>query len=272
MNQNIRRFHFNTAVKIVLLLGFAAFYLYTLATGSVNLYVHPRIIPYIIFAAAAMVIIAFLLIGELFRPDGKRKSAWPLLFFVIPLIMSFAIPAEAFDGNTGTAGEVQISTMDSATGEAGPAALPDTTPSADSTASPAGEASENAGADDDLQNSVLVFTDDNYYVTLYQIYAELDDYVGKEVELTGFVYRGNEDFSEDEFVAARLLMICCAADMQTVGLMCRWDGGAPEADTWVKVTGSITTTEYNGETVPIVEAENVEVTDSPDVEYIYPFN
>ena len=52
------RFNINTAIKIILLLGFASFFMVTIFTGSVSLYVHPRIVPYMIFASVVMVIIA----------------------------------------------------------------------------------------------------------------------------------------------------------------------------------------------------------------------
>ena len=68
------RFNINIALKILLLFGFAAFFLRTVLTGSVSLYVHPRIIPYMIFAAAAMIVIAFLLFGDLFKSTGKKQN------------------------------------------------------------------------------------------------------------------------------------------------------------------------------------------------------
>jgi putative membrane protein len=67
-----RYLNINVALKILLLLGFAFFFLNSVVTGSVSLYVHPRIIPYLIFAAVVMVIIALLLMGNLFNPQKQK--------------------------------------------------------------------------------------------------------------------------------------------------------------------------------------------------------
>ncbi len=270
------RFHFDIAAKILMLLGFAGFYLQTLFTGSVTLYVHPRIIPYILFAATVMIVNAVLLFGQFFNPGTKKASAWPLLFFIIPLIMAFTLPAVSFDSDTGTAGDIQLSVSDSASNEKESAAVQeadtDTVPDNSDSVAVEEPEKESSAAENEMQDGVLVFNNENYYEYLCDIYADLAVYKGTEVELTGFVYNGDDGFADDEFVAARLLMVCCAADMQTVGLLCRWDGASGlESDTWVKVTGTITGIEFGEEVTPLVEVEIVEMIDKPDTEYIYPY-
>jgi putative membrane protein len=70
----IKRLNKATSLEIILLAGFAVFFIRAAATGSVSLYVHPRVVPFIIFAAIAMLIIALVRVGDLLRSrhEGGR--------------------------------------------------------------------------------------------------------------------------------------------------------------------------------------------------------
>lgn len=274
------RFNINIALKILLLLGFATFFLYTIFTGSVSLYVHPRIIPYMIFASIVMTIIAFLQLSNLFKSSKKKINSWPLLFFIIPLIIAFALPAKSFNSSTGTVGNVQLSGGENKTNntvepsqESGPT---DNLTGNNSGNSVSG--SENTTTNEtsknglQLQNGVLVMSDNNFYECMNEIYSNMDKYDGVQIEVVGFVFNDNEGFSDNEFVPARMMMTCCAADMVPVGFLCHYDKASGlKADAWVKVTGTIGKTQFDGETVPYIKAESVEKTEKPDVEYVYPY-
>lgn len=100
----------------------------------------------------------------------------------------------------------------------------------------------------------------------------MDRYEGVKIEVVGFVFKDNEEFSDNEFVPARLMMVCCAADMVPVGFLCRYDKASElAADAWVKVTGTIIKAQYDGETVPCIQAETVLTTDKPANDYVYPY-
>jgi putative membrane protein len=115
-------------------------------------------------------------------------------------------------------------------------------------------------------------TDDNYFEVLNALYDDMDSYLGRRIEMTGFVFFDPENFAADQFVPARMLMTCCAADMVAVGALCRYDDAAAlEEDSWVKVVGTVGATDFLGETVPYIEAESVQETTPPDDEYIYPY-
>jgi len=68
------------------------------------------------------------------------------------------------------------------------------------------------------------------------------------------------------------MMVCCAADMQPVGFLCRYEQTSNlKSDSWVKVTGVIGKTEFEGENVPFIEAQSVTNVDKPENDYIYPY-
>ncbi len=279
MRNNNRSSEINTAVKVALLLGFAAFYIVSMLTGSVSLYVHPRMIPFMIFAAVVMVIIAAMPVstgaaGSSSSPmtAGNREPTRAASMKAGPARRNQigAPQLSAADGVSGSQSDISPAPADAGAGMS-PAADGENADGA------AISASEEDGGDDGASGSTghggtLVFDQDNYYENLYNIYKDLDAFVGRDVELTGFVFKDSDTLQGDEFVAARLLMVCCAADMQTVGLLCRWtSAGELEPDTWVRVTGTLDKLMLDGEYVPVIMARSVEETVPPDIVYIYPF-
>jgi putative membrane protein len=229
-----------------------------------------------IFASAAMIIIALLLFRELFKSTAKKGNSWPLLFFIVPLIMAFALPAESFDSSTGTIGDVQLSSGGSLSDNTIVAAQEpeETDNSAESSPAIEGDTAESKETDEyiPLQDGVLVMDSSNFYECLCAIYADMDKYKGTPVEVVGFVFNENESFADDEFVPARLMMVCCAADMQPVGLLCQYEKTSElKADSWVKVSGTIEEAEFEGETIPVIVAQSVEMTEEPDEAYVYPY-
>jgi len=299
-----KKFNLETALKILLLLGYAAFFLYIVFSDAVSMYVHPRIIPYIIFAAAVMTAIALLSFSNLSEPTKKKKPFY-LLFFAVPLLMAVLLPAQFFDAGSGIAEGLQLTAATSSaasetTSEASSeisseASVPTESSTAESAESiysapesvetvPTDSLAQSAAsqtdiesqepqatASEDVGDDVIVMDSDNFYEWIDQITNSLDDYIGRKIVITGFVYKG-EGLGENRFVPARLMMVCCAADMVTVGLLCNYDQTAElEENAWVKVTGIIGKSTYEGEEVPEIEVSEVEPTEKPDREYVYPY-
>lgn len=44
-----------------------------------------------------------------------------------------------------------------------------------------------------------------------------------------------------------------------------------DQDSWFKVTGTIEKGQFQGETIPIIEAVDVQKTDKPINDYVYPY-
>lgn len=294
MKTKLNKFNINTCLKILLLLGFASFYLFTVFSGSVKQYVHPRIIPYIIFAAIVMVLIAILLVGELLKKQHMKTKSWTLLFFIIPLLMGFALPPKTFDSSTKATGSLELSSSTIyATDKTS------SKPVVEQDQTPVEKPVETNGADDiiegneiddsldnssnnissdscndiiNIDNDIIVMDDTNYYKYLTEIYENLDKYKDTKIEVIGFVFKDNKEFKDNEFVPARLLMVCCAADMVPIGFLCQYDDTVQlEKDSWVKVTGTLDSTEFEGNKIPIINATTVQQVDEPEDAYIYPY-
>jgi uncharacterized repeat protein (TIGR03943 family) len=95
-------------------------------------------------------------------------------------------------------------------------------------------------------------------------------FAGQTVDVVGFVYR-DEEMPADQFMVARFLIVCCAADAVPVGLPVRYAEAAHlELDTWVRVRGTFAAGEVWGERLPVIAAEEVTVVPQPAQPYLYP--
>ena len=100
------RFNIEAIIKLIILLGFALFFLITINNGKIQLFVHPRLIPYMKFGSIAMIIISIFIFGDVFKPQRRKVNLLPYLFFVIPLLMAFTLPAKALDPSSMSFGNI----------------------------------------------------------------------------------------------------------------------------------------------------------------------
>ena len=124
--------------------------------------------------------------------------------------------------------------------------------------------------DRNTKNQVHEINAQNYTNILQNVHNNLDSYIGQKIKFSGYVYR-LYDFSNEQFVLARKMII--SSDFQTVvvGFLCHSDLASNyEDDTWVEIQGTITKGNYNGE-IPVIEVESIKKVDTPTQdEYVYP--
>ena len=150
-----------------------------------------------------------------------------------------------------------------------------------STTAPQGEASptatptpQSAGTASASSSGKLELTTDNFYDQVEELIAHGRAHDGDHIDLIGFVMspeaaraqasipRVTED---DSFAVARMAIWCCAADAYPIGFAVRWSGPAPEADSWVHVSGTL---RLRGTKALVIDADSVEVTDAPNPEFV----
>lgn len=86
----------------------------------------------------------------------------------------------------------------------------------------------------------------------------MENFMGKKVDISGFVYREN-DMKEDQFVVSQFAVQCCSADAAPYGLMVESAAGKElKKDTWVKITGILEKTNYNGNEITKIHASKIE--------------
>ncbi len=82
--------------------------------------------------------------------------------------------------------------------------------------------------------------------TILQLFMDRSEYIGKEVEIIGIAHRFPE-FGTDKVFIYRLLVSCCAADAQPVGLVVQVDSlEGIEQNEWYRVRGIVKMVEVEG--------------------------
>lgn len=138
--------------------------------------------------------------------------------------------------------------------------------------------------DDAYQGDVITVTDDNFLdmMTVFDLY--LDDLIGEEVEIMGFVYR-EKSMRVNQLVVARFSMTCCTADSQVFGMLVEGEETRQfDRDQWVQVRGVLESTTYvykeeSGDDeepyeiefiLPVLNIKEIYEVDAPDTPYVYP--
>lgn len=281
----MRRSAFNpqAALELFCQLAFSGTLAWLVFSGAYLAYVAPRMKPYLLFSAAALLACALFSATRLFRRQYRRRAAHCLLL-AIPVLLVL-LP----HGQISTVGSGGLLTGGAFGGSAGQPSAAVSSPAA-----PSGGVSANPDGQDfseenvytmegesgqvigilhgyDAQARSVTVRDEEFYGWCSEFFLYPDRFEGFEVTLTGFVVKDIPSLGADEFVPARLMMSCCAADLSPCGLLCKYDGVASlEADSWVTVTGVLQVGSFQGEPEPQIRVSAIrpaeEITD-----YVYPF-
>jgi uncharacterized repeat protein (TIGR03943 family) len=97
-----------------------------------------------------------------------------------------------------------------------------------------------------------------------------ENFIGKQMEISGFVYH-EEDMLPNQFVVARFSVSCCSADASPFGVMIESNRANHfPKDTWVKVTGKIAKTKYADNEIMKLDATKIERIPAAKDPYVYP--
>ena len=283
------KINLETLFKIVILVCFSALFVTLVVTNRISIYLHPRLIPFVIFAAMTFLLMAYSLVQDLKR-KRRRFAVAPYLIFLLPLILAVAAPPAAMSGATLQYSGTNSTGMTSGPGEApaGPAALPQLPESAEDDAPASGAPQQespqlqpNQEAVDSktpfggtviltITDKTLDIDDTNFVSWLGELDGDPGRFKGMHISYVGYVYK-SDMFAANEFVAGRNLMWCCAADIQLIGCLCRYEGAAELTDgSWVRVDGTLDTAVWQGSEIPLISELTVTPAEKPAVEYVYP--
>ncbi|MCD7752419.1 MAG: GTPase [Lachnospiraceae bacterium] len=111
----------------------------------------------------------------------------------------------------------------------------------------------------DLKADVIELDDSNYGIWFIDTMDHVERYVGKTFSYLAQVGRP-DDYPKGYFLPGRLIMTCCAEDIQFFGFACQYEGTeALKPEEWVKVTARMDLEEwqdYEGEG-PVMKAVSV---------------
>lgn len=120
------------------------------------------------------------------------------------------------------------------------------------------------------QSDVIQVKEELFMETLTTVDLYLDRFVGKKLELTGFVYR-QENMKDNQFVLGRFSLQCCSADAAPFGVLVEYDRARNFAtDSWVTVTGTIGKTKFDDMEIMVLKPEKVAKAEPAKTPYVYP--
>jgi uncharacterized repeat protein (TIGR03943 family) len=219
-------------------------------SNQLSWYINPRFAALTLIGILFLGVLVYRLVPEMkgsFAPDrhDHDETAPPLnlLIMLIPLLVGILIPARPL-------GSATVSTK-------GPIA---SSPIISSRA--------------DNQERLVPAEKRNIvgWVMLFAMEENLDQYMGEEASVIGFVYK-DKRLPEGQFFVSRIVLSCCAADGYAFTMIVDWSEAASlKPDTWIRVTGPVGKTYFadDPQAVPLIRAEKVEIVPQPDDPYLFP--
>ncbi|MCM3364765.1 TIGR03943 family putative permease subunit [Niallia sp. MER TA 168] len=131
-----------------------------------------------------------------------------------------------------------------------------------------GQTSSVSQAISEAEEDMMIIDDDNYLQSMDRINSNLDNMIGKEITITGFIHR-QESFTDKEAVIARYVMTHCIADLGIYGYLIEGDVGGLQSDQWFSLKGKLDKKEYEGQVIPVIKMDKAEKTVAPEEDYLY---
>ncbi len=259
-----------------------------LVFDELKFYLHPKMAKFVIAGEIILIVLFVYQQTKLFK-EGRSRFRIGYFLFLVPmfmLILAGDASAIIFENRTvNLNGFSQVQAAASAPAESEETKAEAESPSAYDML-PEGEMnSPDPGATDPTDpeasstaadgTAVGLKTEDAFLQTLFNMEKNKE---GQEISLEGFVYR-DELFSENEFLVSRMLVNCCAADANLIGMIAVTSAADTFANSdWVRVKGvtknSLVKNPATGEAesrmvLEVREIEKIEPLESPYVYFSY---
>jgi putative membrane protein len=279
-------------LRAAILAGFAIYILYLVRSNNILFYIAPRMIIYVKLTCIGFYAIAiyqvFLAFNSFFgkkldcdcdhppsRSRLRNTAAYSL--FILPLALGFLLPDSAMGSALAAKRGVNLSSSQTNTLNFSvnkPAADP-----SQAEADPKLQALFKADKYDEgfaqlgmklYKKDLIEVKEEGFIEILTSLDLFMNNFIGKKIEISGFVYR-EDDMKANQFVVARFSISCCTADGSPFGMMVQSTQAQRFAkDTWVKITGTLNKTTYNGNEIMTLIADKVEKTKASRTQYVYP--
>lgn len=245
----MKRFNMNEFLKFVTFLLLSLFLFNLTSTGNIKLFIAPRIIIYVNIFQVALAILTFYQLIKSFTIASNRPINKSLVLFIIMILIGKGAANAGFDATT--------------VDQKGVKAI-------NKIANVAGKPTE----DEKKKNLPLDVSEKNFVSLLGDITNNPNDYNGRTITLRGFVHK-DSTLDQNEFVIGRLFVGCCVADSILIGPIGRLpkDTPIPEENTWIEVTGKLTSKSYSFDnqltTSPVVVIDSIQGIPAPKDPYVY---
>lgn len=252
-------FDMHALIRSSILAGFLTLLIWLVSTQQLSLYINPRF--KVLTELSGFVLFAMLIVQAvtIIRPaafnSGRHTHShggrWSYLPFIIVLTLAFWVP-----GNTLNANLVSTKGLNSQLSAA----------AKDLKDMPRPLAVE-------LKKTRSIKVTD---LTFTEVMSELqffpEDYIGKELTVTGFVFRPPAA-TKNQFSIVRYVVMCCTSDALPYGVLCELTGADKyEEGTWLSLSGVIQMTKYEDRLVPSIKVTSQRIVEQPKNPYVFPYN
>ena len=254
MREQLRKISIDELLWGLVLASYVGLFGYLLFSDRLRELMHPRMTVFVLIGFVILLFFAGFQLAGAFSVRATKRQRPAIALFLLPFI---SVPFFLTSSVTTLAAADKLAISQVAT------AAPHTPSAAAAALIPA------AGT--------IVLNETNYYAVYNAIYDNPQKYAGRRVTVSGFAYRDAPNLGTGEFVTARELMWCCAADASIIGFITRMPPGTlPLRDDWVSVSGTLSVTSFRGpntdstSSVPLLTVDLLQHMESPDFSYVYP--
>lgn len=264
------RFHY--LLRAIILLAFALYIGHLVQQDALHYYVAPKLARWVKFCPIPLVLMALsLTIQALFGkrdvlcdcehhlPSSLHKSAAIYGLFLFPLLLGFLLPDRALGSMAAAKKGLTLSSL--------PLETKNTTKF--ETSDPYHTELTELAKILYAQSTIPVYSN-IYSETFGAIEMYKQQFEGKEISVSGFLYRDEKETPENSFAVSRFLVQCCTADATPFGMLV--DPGKLKSlpvDTWIEVRGKLQIVQYKGQELMQIRAETITPIAQPATPYIY---
>jgi len=275
-----KKVNLNELIWFIILLGFTCYFYMIISTNKLTLFVHPKMVKYVKFALYFFIILVIFQGKNIYAFKKVKRLKLGYIMFLIPLVLGILLKPEgistysAINKGFSLTSQLKINTL-----KHKHTVLADGTEVCEINEEDTDNASGTSkGALESislLKGTTINMTSENFISTYDDIYGNPHEHIGRAINIKGFIYN-QKGLNKDEFILSRIVVSCCAADAQLVGILCDYSDGKKFAEgTWVNIEGTLGEREYkdlkSGEVsvIPIIKVSKTEKLDKQNNEYIY---
>lgn len=264
------RFHYG--LRAVILLAFALYIGQLVQKDALHYYIAPKLAIWVQLCPIPLTLMALsLTIQALFGkgnalcdcehrlPHSIFKSTALYGLFLFPLLLGFLLPDRALGSMAAAKKGISLSSMPSESGNV--VRFENIDPYHEELT----ELAKILYTQPTIQVYSAIFSETLGAIDMYKRQFE-----GKEISISGFLYRDPRLMPEHSFAVSRFLVQCCTADAAPFGVLV--DAGELKSlpsDTWIEVRGKLQVTQYKGQEIIQIRADAITAITQPATPYIY---
>ena len=243
----MKKFNLDELIWFITLILIGIGLIYLSHTGKIQFYIGNKMIKYIYFAIFMIILIAIFQIRNIFTPKNNINFKIKYISVILALIVGVVSVKSQDSFRHRQLNNVLINeyTKDS-------------------------HKKEDKSLFDHNEYGQFIKIDDNNLDILEKIQITPEMFIGKEIEINGFVCKENY-LKNTQFIIGRISMTCCAADSKVLGILAESKNIIElNENQWVTIKGSLSYTTINDDDgishkVPVIIIDNLVKTSKVDI-------